>query len=277
MSKIVLTGASGFIGSKVAGALRAAGMKPICISRVPREGMLQVTDYRATPAADILIHLGEERDRGSVAAAGATYIDSVVATTAALCRKGYKRIIYASSAVVYGDHVTTARRENEPVQPSDPYSTAKLINECLVTDEGGTVVRLANVIGPDMSRSNILTAILTQIGQQGPLRVRNVSPVRDYIWIDDAVAALIALALGPAIGTYNIGSGRGTTVGELAGLALSLAGENGREIISTEPASAGSCCYLNVDRMQREFNWSAQMDLAQGIRFLLQYREQKTT
>lgn len=270
MTSVTLTGASGFIGREVAVALKVAGMHPICVSRATREGMFKVADYRSSPVADILIHLAEERDRVRSTAAGPDYIDRMTETTAALCGRGYGRIIYVSSAVVYGDRITTARQENEPAEPGDLYSTAKLVCERLVTKAGGTVVRLANVFGPGMASSNVLYTILTQVGQRGPMQVRDISPIRDYVWIDDVTAALVALTLGPASGVYNVGSGRGTSVGELAGLALKLAGEEGRKIISTESASTGSCCYLNIDRMQREFHWSARMDLPQGIRRMIQ-------
>lgn len=268
---IVVTGASGFVGGALMRRLRARGMAAIGVARTPGPAVTTVRRYADTPAGDVLVHLAESGDRARVAAAGPTAEAQAAEALQALMQRGFRRVVYVSSAVVYGDRCAHPRRPDEPVEPVDAYTRIKLAGERMVAAHApsAVVARLANVYGPGMSGANVLSAVLAQIPGTGALTVRNEGPVRDFVWLDDVAAALEAMATQQDTGTFNVGSGRGTAVRELARLALEAAGEGSRAVGSLEPPAHHSTLVLDVANTRTAFGWSPAVTLEQGLATLV--------
>jgi UDP-glucose 4-epimerase len=268
---IVVTGASGFVGGALIRRLRARGVAATGVARTPAPGVTTVRHYADTPAGDVLVHLAESGDRARVAAAGPAAEAQAADTLQTLLARGFRRVVYVSSAVVYGDRSTHPRRPDEAVEAVDAYTRIKLAGERAVAARApsAAVARLANVYGPGMSGANVLSAVLAQIPGHGALTVRNEGPVRDFVWIDDVAAALEAMATQPGSGTFNVGSGRGTAVRELARLALEAAGEGGRAVASLEPPAGHSTLVLDVADTRTAFGWAPAVTLEQGLATLV--------
>ncbi|MCE9659471.1 MAG: NAD(P)-dependent oxidoreductase [Burkholderiales bacterium] len=251
---IVVTGAAGFVGSAVLRRLRSLDRPATGISRRDLPGLVRVADYRDTPEAEVIVHLAEESDRATVERLGAEYADAAAAIVDALCRRA-GHLVYASSGLVYGDAAKVACGADAPVCPSDAYSRSKLRNEAVALAGGATVLRFSNLFGPGMSENNVVSDIARQLGGEGPLRVRDTSPVRDFLCVDDAAEATLAAIDRRPGGILNIGSGTGLAIGDVARIALAAVGHPERPVAATPAPARRSINVLDIAATGRRLGW----------------------
>jgi nucleoside-diphosphate-sugar epimerase len=268
-TEVIVTGASGFFGQAVIRQFANSEFAVRGVARRRREGLVAVSDYSMLPNSEdaILIHLAQ----------GANTSDSFGEEDIELCAtfagKPWRHIVYASSAVVYGDAKASLRTPDEGVTPYNDYSRVKLACEKIVLEAGGTCLRLGNLYGPGMNVETVISAILSQIPGDGPLVLQNTAPIRDFMWVDDAAACLIAACRRMPGEILNVASGRGFSVGDVAHMALTLAGEGGRPVVGKIISSRNSCLVLDIARTCSLLNWVPEMELADGLEILL--REKK--
>lgn len=274
----VVTGASGFLGRFVAQALAARGASVLAVSRkriapLPGACMQNVDGYgQATSSPDsVLIHLAETNVIATAETQDEIHKSQMHATLGALLVKDWKHVVYASSAAVYGDGATTARTVDDEVQPSTAYAHAKLACESLVRGAGGSVARLSNLYGPGMSANSVISELLQQIPGQDDIRIRAGSPVRDYLWVEDAADGIAELAIRSQPETFNFGTGLGTSVRHLCNTMLRLAGED-RLISESAPQPAASHLVLDIANTIARLGWMPKVSLDEGLRRLMARR-----
>jgi nucleoside-diphosphate-sugar epimerase len=275
---IVVTGASGFIGNALVHFLVDQGLTVTAISRQPcafpsNVQHIVVNDYADTPAAtdSIVIHLAELSNIDEIEKLGAPCIDEACERARHLLEKKFQRFVYVSSGAVYGTEHQTPRTTSAEVKTDTVYNASKLIVEKLVRASGGTVARISNIYGPPVKAGTIFFDILSQIPGLSPLKVRDTHPARDYLWIDDLVRGLTAIALGKPNGTFNLGTGIATTAEDIAKTALGLAGETSRLVkgTATNRQNETDCLVLDPNQTEFSFGWRAETTLAQGMKMLL--------
>ena len=252
---MVITGASGFLGHALSGRLVEGGFDVIPVSRRPLPGMQTVRHYGETPAGDVLIHCAETADRGAVNSLGDGYTRQSADVAAALAERFGSKTVYVSSGVVYGDEHELPCTTGMRVEGTDVYTRSKLVNEEIVLSAGGSVIRLSNLVGPGMSTATVLSDIIRQIPGTGPLRVRDDTPVRDFLSVSDAVSAFHLLIQRGHRGILNVGSGVGTSVRALAEMAMAAAGEFGRGVLATSPSARRSINVLDVSQTESLLGW----------------------
>jgi UDP-glucose 4-epimerase len=267
--RVVVTGASGFLGSFIARGLNYSGVSTLCVSRQHIPDFLQVTKYADSPVGDVLIHLAEINNRSRVNQLSVEYEHEASSTLHALLAKGYGKVIYASSSVIYGDGGCTPHIESDPVSPIDTYTRLKLASEQSVLSCGGVVARLANIYGPGMAAENVVSRILGQLDQDDPIELQDTSPVRDFIWVEDAAAVIIKMAIQHAQGLFNVGTGIGTSIGDLARMALEEVKQPQRNIVSTQSTTKRSCIVLDITKAKKYLQWQPSVLLHEGLRRLV--------
>jgi UDP-glucose 4-epimerase len=262
---VVVTGASGFVGRALLRWLKSEGVQVTGVTRRHQPGLMAVADYADTlvPEDAVLVHLAQRADTS------ASFDNSEIVRCRMLAEKPWRHIVYASSVIVYGEGGVHPHRLEDPVSPASSYAHLKLACEEVFSEVGGTSIRFTNIYGPGVAKSTALADILSQIPGAGPLRLRNPAAVRDFLWIEDAARCLAAACQIMPGGILNAGSGRGVTVGDVARLALAIAGEDSRPVIAESTASHTSILTLDISETRSRLNWSPEIDLSTGLAILL--------
>ncbi|HWS31960.1 MAG TPA: NAD-dependent epimerase/dehydratase family protein, partial [Actinoplanes sp.] len=200
--RVVVTGAAGFIGSHLVGALRAAGhdVTGADLAGADVRCDLATDDLRSIADTDLILHLAGRpgvRSSWGDGAAGA-HRDNVVATRRLLEAAAGVRFVFASSSSVYGDAGRPCT-EDDPVDPRSPYAESKAEAELLVRAADNTVIlRYFSVYGPrqrpDMAFHRFVEAALD--GTPAPL-YGDGGQSRSFTYVGDVVDATIRAAETP--------------------------------------------------------------------------------
>ena len=241
---IVITGASGYIGSALTRELEKYSVKIIRISRKelsPKQGVedwvldLNKNDSwkRIVTQADIIFHLAgntsiysAEQDPEESLTSTLFPINRLISVSKELCR--VPRVVFASTATVFGLTDIHPVSEEEMPRPVSIYDLHKLCVEQHLTmaSRQGFInaksLRLANVYGPSLSESgskdrNILSKITKACMQGKTINVYGGGEyLRDYIYIDDVVEAFLCACISDSSDTViNVASGIGTSIKEV--------------------------------------------------------------
>ena len=258
MKRVVVTGASGFIGRALCARLEHAGAE---VLRVPSNA---VAALHAMPEA-VCVHLAANGDAQDVENRYAQRRDEATTLARQLLQKKFRRVIFASSAHVYGDAEQAPRSEESALLPTTAYGRLKAELEKLFSQAGHARARISNVYGVGMSVNNVFSRILRQLQSGDRAQVRNLASVRDYIHVDDVASALAALALGTPAGVFNISTGRGASVGELAALIARACGKPNARVEAEAELKSPSTLVLDPRLLFSACGWRARIRLEEGV------------
>lgn len=142
------------------------------------------------------------------------------------CRAhGVRRLVYVSSAEVYGRPEKNPVSEDAPLAPISPYGAMKVAAEALIRTCStiyslqAIILRPFSVIGPPVASHSVLCAILRQAYEADCVAIFAPHVVRDYVFVEDvleAIKASLSCTMNETVRVYNIGTGRGTSVYDLA-------------------------------------------------------------
>lgn len=310
-ARVVVTGGAGNVGSQIVDACLAAGAERVValdalVRGVPENlqaslatgrAELREMDIRdrsavgaAIDGADILFHQAalrwtrcqeEPRDCQEVMVEGTFNV--LEAAAAAKVR----RVVLASSAVVYGEPVALPIREDQPLQGQTVYGAAKVANEQLgrafAQLHGLPVVALRyfNVYGPRMDIRSRYTEVmikwLDRIDRGEPLLINgDGSASADYIYVDDVVRAnLLACEADLRDAIVNVCSGVETRLRDLAALLLRLTGSDVGIELGPQPEGAlPARRYGDPARARELLGFSAETSLEQGVERLIAWRKE---
>ncbi len=190
---------------------------------------------------------------------------------------GVRKVVFASSAAVYGDATTLPVAESTAIQPLSPYGIDKYASELAlayyeaVHGVPGTALRFFNVYGPRQDPSSPYSGVISIFADRARAG-RELSifgdgeQTRDFVYVGDVARAIVAAA-GMSKGTsaINIGTGRAISIKELASVVVELCG--GRSAVRHLPPRAGEIvhsCAL-VERMAQLLGVRAEISLADGL------------
>jgi UDP-glucose 4-epimerase len=191
---------------------------------------------------------------------------------------GVKKVVFASSAAVYGDVAALPVGEDAPTRPVSPYGIDKLASElaldyyAAVHGVPTTALRFFNVYGPRQDPSSPYSGVISIFADRAragrPLTVfGDGGQTRDFVYVGDVVRAIVA-ALGDGADRVvaNVATGNEITVLELARTIASLCG--GRSAIEHAPARAGEILKsrARIERLRQELGIVAETRLVDGLR-----------
>jgi CDP-glucose 4,6-dehydratase len=304
---VLVTGAQGFIGSWIAGRLLDQGARVVVprrdfdpASRFATEGLADRCDVVLADIRDYeemlrvlseyevtaVFHLAAQTIVGSANRFPlSTWEANVRGTYTVLeaCRAygGLARIVVASSDKAYGDHDELPYREDFALQPRYPYDVSKACTDMIARSCASThdmpvaVTRLANVYGPgDLNWSRIVpdTARALARGDRPVIR-SDGSPERDYLFVEDAVEAYLAIAESldrPELRgrAWNVGTEAPLAVIDLVERLIAVSGRDVEPDIAGEGVPHGEINrqFLDSTAIRQELGWEPRVGLDEGLR-----------
>ncbi|PPL20183.1 UDP-glucose 4-epimerase GalE [Microterricola pindariensis] len=307
----LVTGGAGYIGSHVVRAFLADNIDVVIVDDlssghaefVPAEvpfyqGSILDAELLgrlfAENPIDGVVHVAGFKYAGvSVQRPLHTYEQNVTATAVllqAMQDAGVNRIVFSSSAAVYGTPNTDLVTEDTPKAPESPYGESKLIGEWLLRDEGiatglaHTSLRYFNVVGSghdglyDTSPHNLFPLVFEALLDGRTPRINGTdyatadgTCVRDYIHVADLaishVAAAERLQAGREIEpVYNLGSGEGVSVGEIMSAMAEVTGIPFAPEIGPRRAGDPDRIVASGERARRDLDWQMRHTLDDMVR-----------
>ena len=340
MNRVLVTGGAGYIGSHTCVELLNAGYDVIVVDNLANskiEAIRRVGEitgreipffladigdademrrlFEVWPDIAVVVHFAGLKAVGESWEKPLLYYQNNVAGTLNLCKAmqqaGVKRMVFSSSATVYGDPATVPITEDFPLQATNPYGRTKWFIEEILRDlvESDrlnrrdppwtvTLLRYFNPVGAHESGRigedpndipNNLMPYITQVavGKLPELRVfgadyptRDGTGVRDYIHVVDLAKAHVKavekqLQSAPGqIHTYNLGTGEGYSVLEMVAAFERVTGQKiPYRIVGRRPGDVAQC-YADPSRAAEELDWRAEKGIDDMVRDAWRWQSQ---
>lgn len=296
MPEILVTGATGFLGRHLCSTLVewGAGVTAL-VRRAPRgpsaalpEGVgVTVADLsnprgRVLPKdVDYVFHLAARTSPHASAGDPLGVFELNALSTARLLEEvrtremGLSRFVLASTSLVYAPSAGRRLAEGGPTRPASPYAGSKAAAEAhalacdAVYDIPVSVIRVFNAYGPGQAPGFLVPSVLRQCVAGGDVRLGNLWPIRDFVYAGDVADLFWSAARSPRGRgeVFNAGTGRGTSVGDLARLCKRLTGNRGRIRSEKKRARKQDVRFLVADTKKSRdlLAWEPQTSLAEGI------------
>ena len=258
--KVLITGGDGFIGSHLTEMLVAKGYKVKALSQYNSfnnwgwledinctdkievlTGDIRDPHYckHITKDVDVIFHLAALIAIPYSYVAPDSYVDTNIKGTLNICQaakeNGSIRVIHTSTSEVYGTAQYVPIDEKHPLQPQSPYSATKIAADAMAMSFYNafelpvTIARPFNTYGPRQSARAVIPTIITQIANgMKEIKLGDVSPTRDFNYVEDTCQGFLALAESDeTIGqTVNIGSNFEISVGDTLNIIKELMGSD---------------------------------------------------
>jgi len=332
MRNVLVTGGLGYIGSHTCVALVGAGYRPVVVDNLSNSKAAVLPRLRAVAQTnDIGFHRADIRDRDAIAAILADeHIDAVlhfaglkavgesverptlyydnnvagsVALLAAMEQSGTRKIVFSSSATVYGEPERLPLTEDHPLRPVNPYARSKFMVEGILADQAAAragfryaALRYFNPIGahpsgqigedPNGVPNNLLPYVAqVAVGRRPSLRVwgddyptPDGTGVRDYLHVMDLaeghVAALRCLEQGKDSLVANLGTGTGRSVLEVVHAFERASGRRvALEFHARRPGDVAES-YADPSHAARVLGWRARFSLDEMCRDAWRWQSQ---
>lgn len=267
---IYITGASGFIGSHLSKKLYAENIVsyPVSRKKTKLKNSILVDNYKdiIPKKNSILIHLAETNDIHKADSTGELFVKMNKKLLIELIKKKWDHIIYISTALI---NEKNHLNKSYLAKKNFFYIRSKLECERIVLKNNGTVLRMTNLYGPGMSENNVFSDILKQLNKK-QIKLKNLKAKRDFLWIDDAVDAILFAINNKSKNIFNIASNNVISVHNLVKIFLKITGQKKR-IIGIEDADDEIDFLRNIKKTLLELKWKPSTNLEVGIKKLLLY------
>lgn len=309
MTSWLVTGGAGYIGSHVVQALMTSGREVVIYDdfsaglerRVP-DGVTVVRadvhdasalahTFRSYPI-DGVIHLAAKKAAGESVDIPLHYyrenVDGLLTVLEAMEGTGVTRLVYSSSAAVYGTPAVNPVIEDSPLLPESPYGETKVVGEWMARDCGAawglswSALRYFNVAGAgsdalgDSSVNNLIPMVFRALDLGERPRIfgddyptPDGTCIRDYIHVADLAQAHVEAAARCESATrtdvLNVGTGRGYSVREVMDMVSEVVGRDVDAEVVARRAGDPPATWASTARIEAELGWRATRDLREMV------------
>lgn len=287
--RVILTGASGFVGTAILSGLLESGADVLALSRrrpaVPGTfawracDLLdagETADAMRNVKADVLLHAAWTVEHGKfwTSPANLDWTGASLRLARLGAEAGIRRIIGVGTCFEYAwpddgpcdEHLTA-------LAPATLYATSKdatrrvLERFCATNDLSFAWARLFFLYGPGEAKTRLVPAVTLPMLAGEPACIDSGRAVRDFMEVGDAGRALARLAMSEVTGPVNIASGEGVGIGELAHLIATIIGRPDLVSIGALPdrGGEGPRCVANVSRLADELGFTPLLSTRQGL------------
>jgi NAD dependent epimerase/dehydratase len=304
MTNILVTGADGFIGSHLTEMLAKQGHQIKALSQYNsfnHWGWLEEVDCldqievlngdvrdphyckHITKGVDVIYHLAALIAIPYSYVAPDSYVDTNIKGTLNICQAALdnqvQRVIHTSTSEVYGTAQYVPIDEKHPMKPQSPYSASKIAADAMAMSFYNafglplTIARPFNAYGPRQSARAVIPTIITQIASgKKQIQLGDVSPTRDFNYVEDTCRGFIALAesdktLGE---TVNIGSNSEISIGDTLNIIKNIMHSDVEFIVDSqrlrpEKSEVNRLCCDNT-KIKALTGFESMIDITEGLR-----------
>ena len=294
--KILVTGSSGFIGTNLVNHLLTAGLEVTGIDIIKPQYVIEDEHFQfynydlaskfptIEENIDIVFHLAAYanpnlcKKNPDIAFRNNVQVTYNVLQLAN--KKNVENVIFTSSAQLYGNYPKYFPiNESHPTYVTDNvYSITKKLCEDIcntfIQNEGLNVniVRLFNIFGPFQSFDYLIPTIIKQAIEKNLIELWSKKPIKDFLYIDDLIEALICISGSKKSDLYNIGSGDEFKIKDIAEF---IASKFNSDVKFLDRDVSGPL-HLQCDnsKLKREFNWVPNISVFEGIKNTIDWNVQ---
>ncbi|WP_136416247.1 NAD(P)-dependent oxidoreductase [Herbaspirillum sp. ST 5-3] len=298
MKRVLLTGATGFIGGHVLPRLVASGYEVHAVStKAPRQTQGVVwhqTDLLDTVASahlmetirpTHLLHLAWYAEPGKFWRSLENYrwLEASIALLRSFREQGGERAVMAGTCAEYDWDYGFCSETVTPKRPATPYGVCKnALQEALSSFSGETGMnsawgRIFFLYGPGENPSRLVASVVGALLRGETARCTHGSQIRDFLHVDDVADAFAALLASDVRGAINIASGQARTLREIVNFAADCIGARDKVNFGAIPAPDNEPPLLVADvrRLSTELNWKPRLDLQAGMAQTVKYWQGK--
>ncbi|MDH7510228.1 MAG: SDR family oxidoreductase [Methanolinea sp.] len=296
----VVTGGTGFIGSHIVEALSLAGHELVIIDDLSSGRIENIGSVSSNPRVrfvqgtvlDLGLLLEEFQGAdgvfhqaafvsvpGSIRHPLQSHEVTLTGTLNVLLAArdtGVKKVVHASSAAVYGNLPGIPKKEDMPIEPLSPYAVAKYAGEQYCRVVGllyglSTVsLRYFNVYGARQDPASDYAAVIPRFianirNGKPPVIFGDGTQTRDFVYVKDVARANILAMESGAEGVYNIGSGKETSINELATILMRILGFRSKPVYAEERPGEVRHSVADISRARTLLGWEPAFSLEAGL------------
>lgn len=294
---VLVTGASGFVGSHLVKKLISEKSKVITLSQkglkpristideigsVENFGILNniIKKYKVNTifhlAAQPIVEVGQANPLSTFE----VNIRGTWNILEAARENNIQKVIVASTVHVYGDNPKVPFKEEYFPQPSRPYETSKACADLLAQSFADTydlpveIPRFVNIYGPgDLNFSRLIPKVIKSILSGEQPEVWDIGSIRDFLYIDDVITAYLMLAEkkldgGKRLRVFNFGTGKPIKIYDLVLKIIKLSNKKinlKMEKLPEERSNEIKKQYVSIAKAKRELNWYPKISLGKGL------------
>jgi nucleoside-diphosphate-sugar epimerase len=283
MASVLVTGGAGFIGTHLCRFLHTNGHHVISLDcnqtgEQPWECITaDIRDQLQFDGIDTIVHLAAQvsvaRSVENPDETLSVNIDGTSSIITAAELSGVKRLLFASSAAVYGDSQQIPISETAPLIPQSPYAVSKIVGEelCRRSEIETCSMRFFNVYGPGQSAEGGYAAVIPAF-KQAIAKGENCrifgdgTQIRDFVHINDLVKAIsIALEIETLPSEMNIASGQATSLLDLLEVFSSLNSEMKPPLFEPERPGDIHTSLADISQMKKSLSLDEMVSLKEGL------------
>ena len=300
--KAIVVGGSGFIGSNIVKLLLNKNYEVKVIDDLSSGHLVNIEKYiqsgdvefmqgdicdelfvqnAMNGGADVVFHLaacvGRQKSIDNPQLDSSTNLLGTINVLEGMRKNNISRVVYSSSAAIFGELVTPTIDENHPQNADSPYGVSKLAAEKMILaysgiypELTGVCLRYFNIYGVNQRfdlYGNVIPIFAKRIYSGEPITIfGDGTQTRDFVNVKD-VARANYLGSVSNLGTdvYNLGSGSSITINQLAEMMIKIAGSNTKIIYAPERPADVKHCKANADKAKEKLGFVSEISLEDGL------------